>query len=394
MIAKLKNILNDNNRYYVLGISNINGVSKYQLIQVLFVNNELKIESRSFLTTIDEEFKEHLKKDYPLILHIEGDNIINKTVENKPGYRKNIVFKANLDDFHFFEYSQEETVFVSVARKQIISDLIEELTRINLYVIHLSFGPFVMSNLLPIVKNYSNISSSNYTIEVNSGKIISFKNKPSLQKEYTIDNEVLNQYEVPLMASFLNYKFSNENIEFDADFLKERENEFKFKKRFKIAGISILIFFIITLITSHSLLNYYQKSLAEKKAAYAISQQTIVQINELKEEKILKEKILQTNGVNHSKFMTKYISDLGNTIHKDIALKSVDIIPLSKKIKREEKINFEFDVINISGETSNDNVFNAWVKNLKELLWIERLDIIEYSQETEIMNSFVIKIQI
>ncbi|AXT18314.1 hypothetical protein D7030_08360 [Flavobacteriaceae bacterium AU392] len=394
MVAKLKNILNDNNRYYVLGISNRNGVSEYQLIQILFINNELKIENRKFSTTIDEKFKEHLKKDYPLILHIEGDNIINKTVDNKPGYRKNIVFKANLDDFHFFEYSQEETVFVSVARKQFIDNLIKELTHVNCYVIHLSLGPFVMANLLPMIKNYSNISSSNYTIEIDSNKIISFKNQSSSQKEYILNNEILNQYEIPLMASFLDYKFSNENIEFDIDFLKENENEFKFKKRFKIAGIFMLAFFIITLFTSHILLDHYQKSLTEKKSEYAISQQTIIQINELKEEKILKEKILQTNGVNHKRFITKYISDIGNTIHKNIALKSIDIIPLIKKIRRDEKINFDFDVINISGETSNDKAFNAWVKNLKELLWVERLDIIEYSQETEVMNSFIIKIQI
>ncbi|MDO5981438.1 hypothetical protein [Flavivirga spongiicola] len=391
---KLINIFNDTKRYYALSISKNNGVSVYYLITLLFEDNELKIEDRYTSKNIDDAFKANLNKNYPVILHIEGDSIINKSVENKAGYRKSLIFKSNLDDFYFYEYKQEETVYVSVARKELIDTFIKEINALRVFVVHLSYGPFVMANLLPVIKNYSSISSANYAIDINENTILSFRNAGNSKNQYAINGDVFNAYEIPLIGAFFGYKFPKDSIEFDTDFLSNNASEFKFKKWFKTACVFSLFFFLLTLFSSHLLHNSYVRTLAEKESVYALSQQTAMEINALKEEKGLKEKILQTTNISNKSFITKYVADIGNSTLPEITLKTIHVIPRLKKIEHDKKIDFHFNIINITGKVTNDDAFNRWIKKMKTLKWVEKLDIVDYSQESKIMNAFNLKIEI
>ncbi|TGV01062.1 hypothetical protein [Flavivirga rizhaonensis] len=393
LLKKLTNIFNDN-KYYALSISNVNGVSEYYLITLLFKDNELKVEDRYKSKNIDDAFKAHLNKNYPVLLHIEGDNIINKSVENKAGYRKNLIFKSNLDDFYFYEYKQEETVFVSVARKELINAFIKEINTLDVFVIDLSFGPFVMVNLLPVIKKHSSISSTIYTIEINENRLLSFKNEGNYENQYIINGDTFNTNEVPLIGAFLGYKFPNNIIEFDTDFLSNNASEFKFKKWFKTAYIFSIFFFLISLFTSHLLHNVYVNALVEKESVYALSQETTTEINKLKEEKKLKEKILETTNISNKSFITKYVVDIGNSTLPEITLKKVHVMPKLKKIEHDKKIDFHFNIISITGKVTDDETFNRWIKKIKKLKWIEKLDIVAYSQENKITNEFILKIEI
>ncbi|MEP1490161.1 MAG: hypothetical protein ABJK28_17210 [Algibacter sp.] len=394
MISKLKNISIKGHRYYVIGISNNVNVVEYQLLEILFKNDELLIENRIFSNYLDESFKEKLTKDYPVILHVEGNNIINKQVENKAGYRNDLIFKADLNDFYFFEYHQNKEVFSSVARKQNIDAVIKQLGDLNLYVIHLSFGPFVLANLLPIINDYDTISTSNYTLKIKDKAFLSFKNEGVTDKAYLINEDTFNQRELPLLGAFFDYKFPNPEIEFDADFLTANNNEFKFKKGFKIAGVFTLVFFLMSLLISNLLMDSYSDALAEKKSEYALSQQTIAEVNNLKEEKELKEKILKTSGINNKSFITKYIADIGNSVSPDITLNAIRIMPPQKKVKPRAKIDLDISTITIDGETRNDMVFNDWLKKMESLPWVKKMDIYEYNQQTKSLNVFTIKIKI
>lgn len=393
MINKLKNISIQANRYYVIGVSIRGDITEYQLLEILFKNNELLIENRFFSNEFEDAFKEKLNKDYPVILHIEGDSIINKVVENKAGYRNDLIFKANPDEFHFFEYHQNENIFISVARKQSIDAIIKQIGSFNLYVIHLSFGPFVMSNLLPIIKDYDTVSSSNYTININENDILSFENEYTSYKEYLINGDHFNQREMPLLAVFLDYKYPNPAIEFDVDFTNNK-GEYKFKKWFKIAGVFALVFFLTTLLASHLLMGYYESSLAKKESLYIVSQQTTKKINDLKEEKKLKEKILQSSGITNKMFITKYMADIGNSVPSNILLNKIHTMPYLKKIKASEKINLNTSIITITGESENDHSFNNWLKKMDTLSWIQKMNIEDYTEETKKGNTFVIKIKI
>ncbi len=394
MLDNLKKILIFSNGYYAINISKVGDVFEYQLVEFLYKKDELLIKNRCFTNNLDEVFKEKINKDYPVLLHIEGNAIINKVIENKTGYRNDLIFKANLNEFYFYEYHQNKEIFISVSRKEYIDACIEQISNMGMFVVHISFGPFVMASLLSIAKNHHALSSSNYILNISNNEIVSFKKAEKTNMEYVINDDTFNQREVPLLATFLQFKYPNPNIEFDTTFLAKNNNEFNYKKGFKIAGIFMLVFFLVSLTISHFLMDYYVNTLAEKQSIYNMSLQTTAKVLALKEEKVLKEKILQSSGMSNNSFLTKYVAEIGNSVPSDIILNDINIIPLSKKIKPAEKINFEMAAITIRGESENDTSFNNWLKALEHLEWIKKMDIENYSQETNTENTFKIKIKI
>ena len=251
-----------------------------------------------------------------------------------------------------------------------------------------------MANLLSIIKDYNTISSSNYTIEIHNKKIISFKNEQVADRDFIINDDTLSQRELPLLATFINYKYPNPDIEFDIEFLSKNKNEFKFKKWFKIAGIFTLVFFLTSLSLSHYLMGYYTNALAEKESLNEMSQKNIMMVNTLNKEKLLKEKILLSSGINNKNFLTKYIADIGNSVSSNIILNTIQVMPSLKKVKTASKIDFDINGISITGISVNDTSFNDWLKKLEALTWIQKMDIEAYSQESKTENAFTIKIKI
>lgn len=377
-----------------MGISNVNNTYECQLIEVHFKNNELIIDNRLFFNDLNNLPKAKINNYCPIILFIEGENIINKVVENKVGYKNDLIFKANPTDFHFFEYHQDQTLFISITRKEYINTILKQIGELQTNIIHLTFGPFVMANLLPLLKDYKEVSTSHYTLEICNGRIESYSNLKTVQREYQINGDVFNQGEIPLIASFLDYKYPNQNIEFDREFLDANKKELSYKNKFKNLGVFTLGFFLITLALSHFLLNFYMESLAKKESLNVVAQQTMVKIDDLKDEKELKERILASSGINNNSFLTRYFMDIGNSIPQNIVLNTIQVIPPINKAKALEKINLDISIIKIIGECENNIIFNNWIKRLKTLKWIKKLDIETYSQETLTENTFTIIIKI
>lgn len=394
MLEKLKHISFEGRRYYVLSIVHINNEAVFQAIEISYKNKELKIEKRDTSNSLKSLFTEDFKKNYPLILYLEGDTIINKVVENKTGYRNSLIFKANPDDFHFYEYHQEPSVFVSIIRKSNLDSYFKELKMLNMDVIHVAFGPFVLANLLPFTKNYQTISTSNYSLNIDDDKIVSYENSTLKQVNYSINGDQLSASEMPLLASFIDYKYPYPSIQFENDFLNTALSEFKYRLLLKKVGIFTLVFFMLALFIGHFVLQHYSTLLAEKQSQYTLSQQTISEVNALKQDIAIKEKILQTSGINHKEYITKYITTIGNSVLEDITITSLTVNPMLKKIKKEEKIGFDLNEIIIVGESNSDKSFNDWMSALKAIEWVKKIDIIDYSRDTNNTDVFTIQIKI
>jgi len=391
MLEKLSNILPNTELFYVIGVSNSNETTKYTLLTIALKEDELSIEDRFSSAVLDHSFKAKLSKNAPVLLHIDGDIVISKIVDDKVGYRNNIIFKSNPEDFYFYEYRQDQQIWASVCRKNKIEGYLNELANLGLLVLHLAIGPFVMANVLPLLKGQSVIASEFDTLQLSENKIDSFEEKAPSKKRYIINEESFSELEVPLLASFFDYKYPNPNIEIETDFLAHNASEFKYKKWFKIAGVFALGFIMITLFTSHLLNSHYQNELAQKQFEYSNAQRTTNDIAKLKEEINLKEKILLNNRINNKDFITKYLSDISNSVPTAITLLNLSVFPKTRKTRPNEKIDFFSNTVIIEGKAVNDEGFNTWTRLLKNKEWVTKMEIVEYNQSNRI-NTFKVKI--
>jgi len=364
----------------------------FHLLLVQFKDEELTILNRHSFSELNETSAKLLNKDYPLLLHLEGDPIISKEVQNIEGYRNSLIFKSNPDDFYFYEYHQEDTIYASITRKEILTKILAKLNELDQYVTYISFGPFVLINLLPVLKNEDVLVSNYYELVFSDNSLVDFKKKGDIDKQYKVGNEAISERETVLIASLIAKLYPNPSITYDSEYLNNNKEEFKYKKLFKFYGAAVIVTILAALFISHFILQSQIKELAERESLLSISNQTLVQLNNLKEEQILKEKILISSGVTDRNYITKYFSDIGHSVPNPISLDFINIKKPSKKIRPNEKVKFDLKNIEVGGYTNDDNAFNNWIKTMRQIDWVKQIEILEYNDDSKSKNSFLISV--
>jgi hypothetical protein len=260
-------------------------------------------------------------------------------------------------------------------------------------VIEVSFGPFVLSNLLLLIPEVKKTASSRYSISI-EGSVFKKLTKEETDHVYNVNNEDFNSKEMPLLASFFGYKYPKEEILFENEFIKANQEEFKYKKWFKLFVAGSVFVLLTAVLISHFALSAYLVELGEKQSLHVFSSQKINELNLLKKEQKLKESIIRSSDIFNKNFITKYIADIGNSTPNNIKLSRVDFLPTLKKIKINEKINFTEKTIIVEGQTNNDAVFNEWTLKLQGMDWVKKIDITKYAQTDKSVNMFQLNIKI
>ncbi|WP_353780257.1 hypothetical protein [Winogradskyella sp. 3972H.M.0a.05] len=392
MELSYKDILNTKSRFYCIGIYIHDFGEKLQLLEISIKNDDVNIEDR-FETESLDELLGHAKKEYPILLHISGSGILSKRLDSNTSYRNEILFNADVEDFHFFEYKQEDDVYISVIRKELLSSYIEKINDKDKFVVDVSIGPFVLKTINTIFPDTMVVKTPFYELSFKGNLIDSFNQHSNSSVNTVINDEQFNEQELPLFASFLEYKFDSNLLDFDTTFLNKNKEEQKFKNWFKSLGAGMLFFYLASLFVGHFVLDSYTKKLAEKESQYAVSQQTLATLSAMRAEKELKEKILFTSGLNNTDYVAKFVLDICNSIPNAIELNTLEVFPLIRKARDNEKLNLDIDHILIEGESDNDTDFNIWLTELKHLEWIKKVEL-DYHQELKSDNLFSLKLSI
>ncbi|MHA7843650.1 MAG: hypothetical protein ACX93I_10045 [Winogradskyella sp.] len=394
MINQLKNIINETQKFYVLSVSLSATKDTYYVLEVLYKDKAITILNKFNLSELNQTSIKQLKKGYPIILHIDGDSVISKDVTNNVGYRNNLIFKSNPEEFYFYEYHQDNKVFASLTRKEIVDDILNKLNEADKYVVHVTLGPFVLINLLLVLKNENTLVSNDYSIQIEDSYIQSYEKSGETNLDYIIGDESISERETTLIASVIEYLYPSQNIKTDSDYLNFNKEQQKYKKYFKVYGTAVLITILVALFVSHFILKSNVVELAEKESLISISNQTLKQINDLKEERGLKEKILLSSSIIDKNYSAKYLSDLGKSVPLAISLDFIKLKKPLKKIKPNEKVIYSLNTIEVSGYTTSDSIFNSWIKSLKEIVWIKQIEILKYNEDSKSNNSFLISLEI
>ena len=173
--------------------------------------------------------------------------------------------------------------------------------------------------------------------------------------------------------------------------MSSRKEEFTYKKAFNVLGVFTLSFFLISLLISYLMLGNYQT--AHHKMQVELGEQNVAysKLISLEKDKENKESILKQSGLNDSNFLSFYIAEITEDIPTEINLKSLSIFPTTSKIKSEQRIDFNNNVIEIEGTALSNTAFTSWIKELKKHNWVGNLEIIDFQRENR-TNSFVIKL--
>ena len=390
MLATLSKFikLNDLN---VVGVIKKEDYEIYNLLTIKKKANKISIVSKQSFESFELLLKTADKKT-PLLVVIEGKGVLNKEIdfqnEADVNWQKNIDYNA----IYYTDLKGLKSNFISFCRKNIVEETILRFQKSGFQIVDVYIGSFLAALLNNTLKKEV-LFSNDLRLEFENDKLLSFSKQNELAKatDYKIGEETVSSTFLPLYGAIIHFFVKPKDVSKTINPSLTSE-ELIYKKAFGVLGITILVGFLISLLMSYFLIQYYGTKNSELNLQTVYSNQSYQLILDLEAQKEKKLNILKESGVLSSKFLSYYSYEIIKTIPGNISLNEVSIIPLKEEYKENKKAFFDSKTIVVKGETFEESSFNNWLESLKKMDWLQRFEIISLKKDKKNKSIFEIKI--
>lgn len=333
-----------------------------------------------------KSFAKKIGKHTPVIIHFSGKGIINRKVAKTENYRHSLLMNADLNQFYFTDFIQEDLIFSSVIRKDTVEEITNELTELKIDVIAISSGPFVIGPLASFIsKKIIDIDEMQLAFE--DVKISSFE-KVESPRNTVLGEESIRNDQLGAVSTAAHFFNPSQILLLPEDEGINVQNlaEAKQKNIFVRFGAGMAFFFLFILAGNYFYLNYLNAKIESNSLDLLAHEDQLAELSFLSDEKDRKEKLLSSSGLLNKKFLSYYLMEISNTVPKDIVLNSMVISPLVKEMKKKHKIEFQNEFIYVTGQSKSSDMLSRWIDDLKENEWLSSVDILDYSYAKGVGN--------
>lgn len=390
MIAFLSKIVQLNN-LHVIGVIKKDNDESYHVLTIKKKGDKINIVRTVSLDSF-EKIARNIDLKIPAILAIDGKGILNKEInfndENDVNWYKNIDFES----IYHTSLTGQNSNFISFCRKNIVQETTEKFLKKGFQVVDVYVGAFLSALLYSAIQKDS-ITSNDLLLEFANGKLNGFTKESEIQKieKYTIGKDTISSKYIPLYGIIIHFFLQSKEVSKTKNEALNTE-EIIYKKAFNALGITMLAGFLVSLLVSYLLIQYYGAKNAELNLQNVYSNQSYQLILDLEKQKEKKQQLLKESGFLSAKFLSFYSYEIIKGIPNDISLTGLNIIPIDKEVKATQKISFEAKSILITGETFNESSFNTWMAGLKKMSWLKNFEIISFKKDKKNKSQFEIKI--
>jgi len=355
------------------------------------LNSELSFEEKTI-----EDVSSKLSKHQHLVLIINNEHVLSKTIESEEQEGLKLVYKAfpniNIKDFYFEVLSQQNKHFIALCRKTYVNGLIDSYSKQKLSIIDMSLGNSLMGSVSNFIRE-DIITSSNAEIHLENNQIVQIEKKITKPKKYDINGLIVSSNYLlsfcGALYSVLKHNVTCTNFSIEKERLQDDFKQTRFFDHFlKLGGLFILGMLLINFI----IFNHYFNRVGELEQISQINLSTKNQIIELNESVSKKQKmvddLLKSNGSKSSFYSNTIIQSLPNTI----LLSEFNYQPLLRRIKSDKAIELEQNVISISGTSSDSSDFSKWLSQLEQEDFVTKVDINDFGNTSTNVSDFKIKI--
>jgi hypothetical protein len=381
------------NTINVVGVIKKENDEVYNLLAVKKKGNKIEIVRKDSFDTF-EKLLRNIDIKIPILLFIDGKGVLNKEIdlnnEADLNWQKNVDFST----IYYTELKGLNSNFISFCRKNSIDETLNRFKEKGLQTVDIYVGSF-LSALLHNTINDEIIVSNDLVLEFENEKLCKFSKRIDTikQKDYTIGKDVISSKFLPLYGVLIHFFIKQKEVSKTNDESLNVE-EIIYKKAFNTLGVSMLVFFLSTLLISYVLIQFYTSKNLALNLQNAYSNKSYQLILNLEKQKESKKQILKESGFLSSKFLSFYSYEIIKEIPKDISLVGLNVIPLNVETKTNQKMSFEAKSIIIKGETFNESSFNNWMEKLKKMSWLKNFEIISLKKDKKNKSQFEIKITI
>lgn len=378
------------NRLHIIGVTRNDEDEAYRVLTIARKGNTMAVTGMTEFSQLEDLIK-NTDQRIPVIIAIDGKGILNKQVDFNSETDLNWYKSIDFSTICHSSLQNGTVTFMSFCRKNIADTLLERFMRSGFQVADVYVGAFLSALLQPAIGTDS-ILSDHLSLEFDATGLIGFTRKETPQAvSYTIGKDNVTSRFLPLYGVALHF-FAPQKTVSKTTSEKLNGEEILYRKVFNTFGIAMLAGFLIALLTSYLLIQYYGSKNAELNLQQVYAGESYQKIVELEQQKQQKQQILSDSGFLSSKFLTYFAYEILQTIPADIVLTQLNITPADKESKPGKKIGFESKTIVVKGETYNESAFNDWLTALKKTGWVRDFEIMKLEKDKKNKSQFEIKI--
>jgi len=367
-----------------------NTKDSYTLIAVELKATKEGVEvSRRFIDVTMEELAKKNTKKVPVYFSIGGKGVIHKKVKAEANVQhqellNQVLPNASMKDFYLqkskikgFEY------WVSVIRKDVLDNVINNIKNVNLFGVQLFLGPFVLENTVQFLDKMVLLTTS-HELLIENNNIIQLDSLGSVSngEEYNVEGEIINSHELIAFGSaFYHFVPAAKLTPVFCNEVEEIHEEYMNKNKLMAVGFALVAFFFVMVMVNLMVSQSLEKT--HNKLQYQVNSKRkyITELTALEKDLKIKEQFIQGSGVARASKISYYTDQIALSVSEAIQLNQLFVNPLEKRINKVEDINFQFNNIKISGTVSRSIELNNWIKELKKYDWIAEINIISFIQD-------------
>lgn len=396
MFQNLRTYILNGNRFGGVEHTSNNGQEYLYSTILKKAKNEVLIDSRSEANFV-KELAATFPKNTSVFLIINNENVLTKEIDGQIRDPLKLVHTAfpniNLSEFYYEVIVQNDIHFISICRRSYVMETIETYKKNGISVTNLSLGNSIFASIIGFIDS-NQISSSNAFIDVSDNEIKAIEKKEQSEfKLYDINGLEVNNKNIlstsGALASILIKKINITN--FGAE-TQQLVNDFKSIMFFKqLLKFGLILIFSLLLI-NFLIFNYYFNEVNILEQTAQINKEAKSQVLELNAKVLKAQKKVEDMLQNSTSKSSYFINDLLQNLPTTIQLIELNYQPLKKRIKAEEIISIELNIILISGESIDSEEFSKWTNVLERKKWIHKVEVVNYSDITNSLSNFSIKI--
>ena len=347
------------------------------------------VENKTF--TSKELLLENINLKLPVILSIDGKGVLNKRIDEKN--EMDVSWKKNIDfnSIFYTSYTNKNYTFMSFCRKDVVEEWLAVFRASKVEVIDTYIGSF-LAILLAENLNTNIITSGNLAFELENNDLLNFSKTEALtETSFTISENTISNFALPLYGVGLHYFIQNDTVD-KTEWKENGIDEVVYRKVFSTAGLIMLIGFFATLLISYFSIQHYASKNAELSIQNVYSIKAYQQIVTLEKQKNDKEEIINDSGFLSDKFLSFYSYEIIKSIPNSISLAELNVAPLQKVVKHNEKVEITPRTILVKGLTVSEDDFNDWLRNIKSFDWISKFEIESLKKDKKNNTQFSLKI--
>lgn len=330
-----------------------------------------------------------LSSKLPAVLVLEGISVLSKIVEGNVSLEVEHLYSkllpgANSEEFYLqYVTLSNDRLWLAMMRKDTVHQLIEKIEEAGVHVVNVCIGQPVVSAALSLI-NKEAIHYHGYTLTHQNGGLIDWKPSDTAQSQLQIGGDSYEADYLPGFSGAFNFLLEVIPVYGDVNIATTGEQIFHQKRIFELGKWAAMILVLLMSLGNYLVFDHYYKAYNEMDARVAQHASEAMVIDRLQEELEYKKKLLEESGLLAPSKTSYYSDNIAATVTRPIVLEEMEIFPSSKSKKSGEVIySYKDKTIKIVGWTNNSQELNDWIGKLKQMNWVNSVEIKRYEKSNK-----------